>query len=116
AHGVLERHWSEEWASFVVGRLALEHGDVGIDEYPDVDLAVVRPAGAAGAATGRQPSAAGASVSRQGAAGASVSRQGAAGASVSRQAGAAGALPVHPAAVHSATSASRILAFNGDGC
>ena len=45
-HERFERHWSGEWASFVAGRAALGKGDVWIDEYPDVDLAVVRPAAA----------------------------------------------------------------------
>jgi hypothetical protein len=81
-HGRFERHWSKEWAAFAAGRLALESGSVAIDEYPDVDLAVVRPA----------------------AAGSHAIR------------GAAGALPVHPAAIHSASAAGRILAFAGDSC
>ncbi len=37
-----ERYWAEQWAALSAGRAALEKGAVTIDEYPDVDLAVVR--------------------------------------------------------------------------
>jgi len=101
-----ERCWAEDWAALLAGRAALEKGAVTIEEYADVDLAVVRrldrPAGGKTPAHADRP--------------ANDHRGGGGDPNASRLDGVTGALPVHPAAVHSATSASRILAFDGEQC
>jgi len=86
-----EGYWATEAAELAAGRAALSVGDVEIVEHPDhrLDLAVVRRLGPAE--------------------GVGVGARG-------RTAGAAGGLPIHAAAVHSATTASRILAFDGEWC
>lgn len=89
--------WHEEMQLFEVGRRAIERGEVSIVEEPgSLDLAVVSRNGGtfARAPEGHirvpEPS--------------------------SPLIGASGGLPVHAAAVHSATPCSRILAFDGDRC
>jgi hypothetical protein len=84
-------YWSAEVAELAAGRAAIERGEVVISEHAGLDLAVVTAAADAGG--GRLP--------------------GAGEAAGGRLLGAAGGLPVHAAAVHSATAASRIIAFDG---
>ena len=79
-------HWEEQDAALAASQAALEAGAVTIDEVPEVDLAVVRRV--AGGACG----------------------------SGGPEAGLCGGLALHEVALHSATSASRILAFNGGRC
>ncbi|MGH9293141.1 MAG: DUF6687 family protein [Acidimicrobiales bacterium] len=81
-------HWAEEVDELDAGRRALAAGDVTIENLQAIDLAVVA----------------------RGEPGAGV------GVPARRLAGAAGGLPVHAAVAHSATSASRILAFDGAYC
>ena len=87
------RYWEDQDAALTRSQEALRAGLVTIDEVPQVDLAVVaRVAGAGGLgpdARGLVPDA-----------GPAVS----------------GAVPLHQVALHSATSASRILAFNEGRC
>jgi hypothetical protein len=84
-----ERYWATEAEELAIGRSALAVGDVEIVEHRDcrLDLAVVTRLGPAAALSGRE-----------------------------RAAGASGGLPIHAVAVHSATTASRILAFDGEWC
>lgn len=82
-----EPYWRDEMGAFVLGRRAVELGEVVVSEVPEVDLAVVERVGPLEALL-----------------------------DADRLAGASGGLPVHAAAVHSATPATRILAFDGDRC
>jgi hypothetical protein len=81
-----KRYWAIEAAQLRAGRAALASGEVEIAERPDVDLAVVSRSRSPGAGPSRGPS------------------------------GASGGMPVHAAAVHSVTKASRVLAFDGQRC
>ncbi|MGO9557591.1 MAG: DUF6687 family protein [Acidimicrobiales bacterium] len=86
-----EALWHEEMQVFLAGRAAIERGDVLITD--DVaDLAIVRRGDTAG--PGSSEASAGAT----------------------RLIGASGGLPIHAASVHSATPASRVLAFDGPRC
>jgi hypothetical protein len=84
-----ERYWRTEAEELDIGRAALASGDVEVVEHRHrrLDLAVVRRLGPA----------------------VTVARR-------VRVAGASGGLPIHAAAVHSVTQASRILAFDGEWC
>ncbi len=90
-----ERHYGTELHELSAGREAIERGEVVITEMADLDLAVVerraQPGAGAGAAAGSSSGAA-------------------------LLPGAARGLPVHAAAVHSATRSTRILAFDGERC
>lgn len=90
--------WSEVWASLVAGRAALANGGIAIDEYPHVDLAVVRRVRPSPALDLSPPD---------------LDRAGRRG--LDRLVDTV-APPRHPVAVHSATSAGRVLAFDGDRC
>ena len=83
--------WADEFAAFALGRDALRSGAVEIEAVPGLDFAVVRrgdgPPGTVGVAE-----------------------------MSGRLPGASGGLPIHAAAVHSATPATRLLAFDGDFC
>jgi hypothetical protein len=81
-----ERYWAESVAAIQAGARALEGGDVTLAEYPDADLVVV---------------------SRRGDRADDAKR---------RLPGAVDGLPLHPAVVHSATRASRVLGFDGPIC
>ena len=80
-------YWLDADAELEDGRRALRSGDVVLRELPDVDLVVVERVGAAPAAG-------------QGEMGSGVRR----------------ALPIHEVALHSATAATRVLAFDGPRC
>ncbi len=94
-----EEYWASEAEELAIGRAALAEGAVTIAEHRDrrLDLAVVKRSG-----PGPPPA---------GAAG-----DGDVGDGRGRLPGAAGGLPIHAAAVHSATTSSRILAFDGERC
>ena len=86
-----EALWHEEMRVFMAGRAAIERGDVVITD--DVaDLAIVTRGNPEG--LGPRAAAAG----------------------TTRLIGASGGLPVHAASVHSATSSSRVLSFDGPRC
>ena len=74
--------WAEEDTSYRAGLAALSHGDLHIEEHPDLDLAVVR------ASAQLVPDR-------------------------FARIGHAGVLPVHPAVLHSATPATRVLVARG---
>jgi hypothetical protein len=79
-------HWEEQEAALAASQEALRAGAVTIDEVPEVDLAVVRRVAGAPCASG----------------GLDTPLR--------------GGLALHEVALHSATSASRILAFNEGRC
>ncbi len=81
------RYWADEFAAYELGKDAIAEETVMLETDGAVDLAVVsRPS---------RPRLAELN---------------------GRLPGAAGGLPIHPVAVHSATTASRVLAFDGDFC
>jgi len=81
-----KHHWEEQDAALAASQAALRAGAVTIEEVPEVDLAVVRRVAGAACASGGPDT---------------LSRSG---------------LGLHEVALHSATSASRILVFNEGRC
>jgi hypothetical protein len=99
--GRFERYWAPEARELAAGRAAIEAGDVEITEHHDLDLAVVsqRPGPASRSGSTTSPGPGRDSPGEPG-----------------RGGGTAPGLRVHAGAVHSATTASRILAFDGQRC
>ncbi len=102
-----ERYFGPELHELTAGRKAIERGEVVITEMSDLDLAVVER---------RAPTGGGATASWSADVGEAAAAAAGPWSGADRPPGAARGLPVHAAAVHSATRATRILAFDGARC